>query len=127
MKKNFSTEKNFGLIFSLLFFIIGIYFFKINFYISIVLIIVSSFFLVAAIYFNKVLIVPNLIWYKIGVLLSKITTPVIMAVLYFLVVTPTALLYFFLQKKQYITKIDKKKTSYWIERNEPLESMNEQY
>jgi hypothetical protein len=127
MKKNFSTEKNFGLVFSLLFFIIGIYFFKINFYISIVLIIVSSFFLVTAIYFSKVLIVPNLIWYKIGVLLSKITTPVIMAVLYFLVVTPTALLYFFLQKKQYITKIDKKKTSYWIERNEPLESMNEQY
>ncbi len=50
-----------------------------------------------------------------------------MFLLYFLIVTPTGLIYFFLKKKGYSASIDKNKTSYWIKRNTPTESMEEQY
>ena len=50
-----------------------------------------------------------------------------MTLLYFGIITPTGIIYFFLKKKQYDKKILKKKLSYWVIRDKLLESMDNQY
>jgi hypothetical protein len=127
MIKKISSEKSFGCVFFLFFLFIGFYFFKINSYIFTISIIIALFFLISTIFFSRILTVPNLIWYKLAILLSKITTPIIMLLVYFLFVTPTGLIYFFLKKIDYAISIDKSKTTYWIPRSTPIQSMKEQY
>ena len=50
-----------------------------------------------------------------------------MVILYFVVITPTGMIYFFKRQKQYEKRFSKKKMSYWIIRDKPLQSMDNQY
>ena len=127
VKNKISTEKSFGLVFFTVFLIVSYYFYHKNITISISSFFISLFFLTSSFFFKKILIKPNLIWYKFGILLSKITSPIIMTLLYFGIIAPTGIIYFFLKKKQYDKKILKKKISYWVIRDKPLESMDNQY
>lgn len=126
-KNKISSEKSFGLVFFTVFLIISYYFYDKDMTISISSFFISLFFITSSFFFKKILIKPNLIWYKFGILLSKITSPIIMTLLYFGIIAPTGLIYFFLRKKQYDKKILKKKLSYWVVRDKPLESMDNQY
>lgn len=126
-KNNISSEKSFGLVFFTVFLIISYYFYDKNIIIFVGSFFISLFFLISSFFLKKILIKPNLIWYKFGILLSKITSPIIMILLYFGVITPTGIIYFFRRKKQYDEKIFKKKLSYWVIRDKPLESMDNQY
>lgn len=126
-KNKISSEKSFGLVFFTVFLIVGYYFYNKNTLFSVLSFIASLFFLVTAIFFSKILKKPNIIWYKFGILLSKITSPIIMVILYFVVITPTGIIYLFKKQKQYEKKISKKKISYWIIRDKPLQSMDNQY
>ena len=127
VKNKISTEKSFGLVFFTVFLIVSYYFYHKNITISISSFFISLFFLTSSFFFKKILIKPNLIWHKFGILLSKITSPIIMTLLYFGIIAPTGIIYFFLKKKQYDKKILKKKISYWVIRDKPLESMDNQY
>ena len=127
VKNKISTEKSFGLVFFTVFLIVSYYFYHKNITISISSFFISLFFLTSSFFFKKILIKPNLIWHKFGILLSKITSPIIMTLLYFGIIAPTGIIYFFLKKKQYDKKILKKKIYYWVIRDKPLESMDNQY
>ena len=109
VKNKISTEKSFGLVFFTVFLIVSYYFYHKNITISISSFFISLFFLTSSFFFKKILIKPNLIWHKFGILLSKITSPIIMTLLYFGIIAPTGIIYFFLKKKQYDKKILKKK------------------
>lgn len=126
-KNKISSEKSFGLVFFTVFLIVSYYFYDKNTLFSVLSFIASLFFLITAIFFSKILSKPNIVWYKFGILLSKITSPIIMVILYFVVITPTAIIYFFKRQKQYEKKISKKKMSYWVIRDKPLQSMDNQY
>ena len=71
----------------------------------------------------------NRLWMQFGLLLQKVVSPVIMAVMFFGVVTPTAFILRLLGKD--LLRLNKKaQASYWIERNPPgpkSETMNRQF
>ncbi len=68
----------------------------------------------------------NKLWMKFGLLLGKIVSPVVMAVIYFGVVTPTGLIMRILGKD--ILKLNKNNyNSYWQEKDNSNNNMNNQF
>ena len=126
-KIKMSSEKNFGLVFFVVFLILGYYFYDKNIFLSAGSFFISLFFVISAVFFRKILIKPNIIWFKFGIFISKITSPIIMFFLYFGVITPTGIIYFFKKQKQYKNKLSKNKKSYWIIREKVPQSMDNQY
>jgi hypothetical protein len=61
----------------------------------------------------------NRVWHQIGLALGRVTTPVVLALLFFLVVTPTGLVARMLGKDRLGLKPDPAADSYWIHRNPP--------
>jgi len=61
----------------------------------------------------------NMYWTKLGLLMGRIVSPVITAVLFYAVVTPTALLFRMLRKDPLRLSRDPVARSYWIERHPP--------
>ena len=110
---NKSTNKSFGIIFFIVFFLIGIYpvFFEEN--IRIWSILISLVFLILGIFNSKILTPLNKIWFKFGILLGKIISPLIMAIIFFLVVTPIGIIMRVLGKDLLNLKKNTE-DSYWI-------------
>ena len=72
----------------------------------------------------------NLIWFKFGLLLGKIVTPIVMGFLYFFTITPTALIMRTLKKRPLDLEFDESLDSYWKYRDPPgpsSESMKNQF
>lgn len=61
----------------------------------------------------------NRLWMKLGLLLFKIVNPVVMALMFFVVVTPIGLLLRICKKDILRRKIDRGASSYWIAREPP--------
>ena len=75
---------------------------------------------------SKTLTPLNYIWFKIGIFLGKIVSPIVMCLIFFVVVTPIAILMRLLNKDLLNLKFNKKST-YWIEKNEPKSKMRNQF
>ena len=87
-------------------------------------------FLVLALVAPKLLAPLNRVWMKLGLLMGKIVNPIVMALLFFLTITPIALLMRLMGKDELRRRIDKRSPSYWIERTPPgppPESMKNQF
>lgn len=67
----------------------------------------------------SVLHIPNLLWTRFGLLLSKLTNPIITAILYYLVFVPIGLLMRLRGKDMLPLRFDSKAVTYWIERRPP--------
>lgn len=121
------SEFSFGITFSLVLAFISFYIFYFHNNISIVIILASiTLFLISFIY-PKLLSIPNKIWLKFGMILGAIVSPIIMAIIYFAVVTPIGLIMKILGKDLLKQKINLEKKSYWILRNENSSSMKDQF
>lgn len=80
--------------------------------------IAAAFFIIALI--RAELLAPiNRVWTKFGVLLSRIVNPLVMALLFYLVITPTALVFRLLGKDPLKLRLDRSAGSYWIDRDPP--------
>lgn len=95
---------------------------------------IKIFFLVLSVIFlilgllNSILLYPlNLAWFKFGLFLGKIISPIIMGIIFFLVVTPIGLLMRLLGKDVLNLKLNKKEGSYWIEKVGPKSKMKNQF
>ena len=76
---------------------------------------------------NSSLLTPlNKVWFKFGLLLGRIISPIVMGIIFFLVVTPIGLLMRFLQKDLLNLKFNKRNT-YWIEKSGPKSKMKNQF
>lgn len=72
----------------------------------------------------------NLVWFRFGLWLGAVVAPIVMALVFFLVVTPTGWLVRALGKDPLRLKLDRQAPSYWIERDEennPMGSMKNQF
>lgn len=69
----------------------------------------------------------NWIWFQLGMLLGRLTTPVVMAVLFIFVVTPTGFLARCLGKDPLRRKWDEKAESYWQPRTSGPGVMRNQF
>ena len=120
------TNRSFGIVFFLVFIIISLYPLLNAENIRIWSLIISIIFLILGLINSKLLNPLNKIWFTFGLLLGKIVSPIIMGIIFFLVVTPTALFMKLLKKDMLNLKFNKKNT-YWIEKSGPKSKMKNQF
>ena len=121
-----SSNRSFGIVFFIVFLLIGTYPLLNNDHIRIWALIISIVFLILGLLNSKILLPLNKIWFKFGILLGKIISPLIMGLIFFVVVTPIALLMRLFNKDLLNLKFNKSK-SYWIEKSEPKSKMKNQF
>ena len=128
MSKNIkSSNKSFGIVFFIVFLIIGLYPLINQDGIRIWAIIVSLIFLILGLINSNLLTPLNKLWIKFGILLGNIVSPLVLGIIFFLVVLPTGLLMRILKKNFLGLKFDKNLKSYWINKEKNLSSMKNQF
>ena len=121
------TDRNFGLVFATIFLIICLFPLWFGKNIHFWALILSFIFFFCAILIPRVLSLPNKFWFKFGILLGTIISPIIMGIIFFLTVTPTGLIMRILGKDILNQRIDKSVKTYWLERKEGATSMKKQF
>ena len=121
-----SSNKSFGIVFFIVFLIIGFWpLFDISTYRLWAIIIAFTFLILGCI--NSKLLTPlNILWFKFGLFLGKIISPFVMAIIFFLVVTPTGL-FMRLLRKNLLNLRYSNDQSYWIKKNGPESKMKNQF
>jgi len=120
------SNRSFGIVFFIVFLLIAIYPLINNEGLRIWSIIIAIFFLILGLINSKVLTPFNKLWFKFGLLLGKIISPIIMGIIFFLVVTPIAFIMRTIGKDLLNLKFNKNK-SYWIEKTGPKSKMKNQF
>ena len=126
MKKQ-SSVKSFGILFFLVFLIVGLWPLLNDKEIRIWSIILSAVFLVLGLTRSKILIPFNKYWIKLGEILGKIVAPIVMLIVFLGVVTPMAFLVKLFGKDLLNLKFNKKTNSYWLNRQKKLGPMKNQF
>ena len=121
-----SSNKSFGIVFFVVFLLISLYPLLNNESIRIWSLVVSLIFLILGILDFKILSPLNKIWFKFGILLGKVISPIIMGIIFFLVVTPTGVIMRLLGKDVLNLKSSNIQ-SYWIEKTGPKSKMKNQF
>ena len=120
------SNKSFGIVFFIVFLLIAAYPLINNGELRIWSLILSLVFLILGLLNSKILYPLNKIWFKFGLLLGRIISPLVMAIIFFLVVTPIGFMMRILNKDLLNLKFNKSK-SYWIEKNEQKSKMKNQF
>ena len=123
-KKN--SNRTFGILFFLVFLVIGIWPILNNEDLRWWSIIISLIFLFLGVINSQILTPFNKIWIKIGELLGRVIAPIVMAIIYFFIVTPMAILLKLLRKDLLKIKFSPV-TTYWIKRDKKFGSMKRQF
>tara|TARA_X000001036_G_scaffold226846_1_gene212170 strand:- start:87 stop:479 length:393 start_codon:yes stop_codon:yes gene_type:complete len=121
-----SSNRSFGVVFFIVFLLIALYPLLNNNEVRLWFLIISGLFLILGILNSKILSPLNKIWFKFGLLLGKIISPIIMGVIFFLVVTPIGFIMKLLGKDLINLKFNNEK-SYWIEKSGPKSKMKNQF
>ena len=124
--KNKSTNKSFGIVFSVVFLLIAVYPLFNNENVRLWSLAVAIIFLILGLLNSKFLAPLNSIWFKFGLLLGRIVSPLVMGIIFFLVVTPIAFLMRILKKDLLNLRFNNNK-SYWIEKEGPKSKMKNQF
>lgn len=114
-----SSNRSFGLVFAGFFLLLGLFPLWKGGQVRTWALGLSGLFLVLALALPGVLAPLNKLWTKLGLLLAKITNPIITAILFFLVFTPFAIGIRLLGKDLLRLKRSKEIKSYWLERTPP--------
>ncbi len=126
-KIKISSNRNFGLVFFFVFLIVSLWP-LINEgsprYWSIVIAVI---FLILGLLNSKLLTPLNKLWFKFGLFLGFIISPIIMGIIFFLVIAPTGLVMKLMGKDLLDKKYDNKKKSYWINRTKTKNTMKQQF
>ena len=122
-----SSNRNFGLVFFIVFLIVSIWPLTYDEPVRIWSAIISSVFLILGLMNSKLLTPLNKLWFKFGMILGAIVSPVVMGVVFFLVVTPIGLIMKIMGKDLLNKKYDKKKRTYWIKRDTLIGTMKRQF
>ena len=126
-KIKIGSNRSFGVVFFIVFFLISIYPLFNNgsvYYWSLFL---SLAFLILGLLNSKLLTPFNKIWFKFGIFLGGIIAPITMGVVFFFVVTPVGFIMRILGKDLLNIKYNSKKDSYWIKRDKPIDTMKRQF
>jgi len=120
------SNKSFGIVFFIVFLIIGLYPLIDDGGIRIWSMVISVIFLFLGLTNSKILSPLNKIWFKFGIFLGSIISPIVMGIIFFIVVTPTGIKMRFLKKDLLNLKYNSEKT-YWIEKNKTKSNMKNQF
>tara|TARA_B000000437_G_scaffold169751_1_gene125940 strand:- start:18 stop:401 length:384 start_codon:yes stop_codon:yes gene_type:complete len=120
------SNRSFGIVFFVVFLIIATYPLINGDELRLWSLIISIIFLFLGLVNSKILNPFNKLWFKFGIFLGKIISPLVMGIIFFLVVTPIGLLMRLLNKDLLNLKFNND-SSYWIEKNEPKSKMKNQF
>ena len=97
-KIKMGSNKSFGIVFFIFFLIVALYPLVNEESIRIWAVILSVIFLILGLINSQALTPLNILWFKFGILLGKIISPIVMGLVFFLVVTPTGIIMRLLKK-----------------------------
>ena len=120
------SNRNFGIVFSIVFLIIAIWPILNQNEIRIWSIIISLIFLILGLINSKFLSPLNKAWFKFGLILGSVIAPIVMGIVFFLVVTPTGLIMKALGKDILGLKRNKNST-YWLEKDNSNNNLKNQF
>ena len=120
------SNRNFGIVFSIVFFIIAIWPILNQNEIRIWSIIISLIFLILGLINSKFLSPLNKAWFKFGIILGSVIAPIVMGIVFFFVVTPTGLIMKALGKDILGLKRNKNNT-YWLEKDNSNNNLKNQF
>ena len=126
MKIQISSNRSFGILFFIVFLLIAFWPILNEEKIRIWSIILAIIFIILGLKNSKLLTPLNILWFKFGILLGKIVSPLIMSIIFFFVVTPIGLLMRILNKDLLNLKFNNK-DSYWIKKNDYKSKMKDQF
>jgi hypothetical protein len=122
-----SSNRSFGFLFFVVFFVISLWPLKSQGDLRIWTLVLSLLFLILGALNSKLLTPFNKLWFKFGILLGSIVSPIVMGAVFFIVVTPVGLIMRLLGKD--LLRINKNKTlsTYWINRDKQKNTMKKQF
>ena len=126
-KVKISSNKDFGLVFFVVFLIVSLWPLINGEPIRIWSAIISLVFLILGLMNSKLLIPLNKLWIKFGAILGVIISPIIMGIVFFLVVTPIGIILRIMSKDLLKKNYDKKRKTYWIKRDKQVGTMKQQF
>ena len=121
-----SSNRSFGIVFFIVFLLLAFYPLTYNGETRVWSLIISLIFLILGLLNSKILAPLNKLWFKFGIFLGKIISPLIMGIIFFLVVTPIGLIMRIFGKDVLNLKYNKNQ-SYWIEKKGPKSKMKNQF
>ena len=124
--KNKSSNRSFGIVFFVFFLIISLLPILNDNDIRYWSLILSIIFLILGLINSNILTPLNNLWFKFGIFLGKIISPIIMGIIFFIIVTPIGVIMRILRKDLLNLKFNNKNT-YWIEKNGPKSKMKNQF
>ena len=126
MKPKIGSNRSFGVVFFVVFLIISFWPFLNSNDIRIWALVISIIFLILGLINSKILTPLNKLWFKFGIFLGNIISPIVMGIIYFIVVTPIALILKVFNKD--VLNLKKtKNSSYWINKEKYNSSMKNQF
>jgi len=127
-KIKMGSNRGFGLVFCIVFFIVAFWSFRGDFHqIKVLPLFFSIIFLILGLINSNILAPLNKLWFKFGITLGAIIAPIVMGIIFILVVTPTAIFMRAINKDSLKKKYNKSKKTYWIERDKTINSMKKQF
>ncbi len=120
------SNKSFGIVFFIVFLIISIYPMLGGDSLRVWSLAISFIFLILGLLNSKILSPLNKLWFKFGIFLGKIISPIIMGIIFFFVVTPIGYLMRLFKKDVLSLKFNGNK-SYWVKKNGPKSKMKNQF
>ena len=125
--KNNTQNRSFWILFFLVFLALGLWPLTKGNEINVYLISISLVFLVLGLFNSKILSPLSKAWIKLGEILGKIIAPIVMAIVYFIILTPVSLLVRVFGKDLIGLKFKKNQNTYWIKRKKDLGTMDKQF
>ena len=107
------SVKNFGITFAVVFILLGIFFNYFFFIISLILLLIT--------YLKPdYLKTPNILWFKFGIIISKVVSPIIMGIVFFGVVTPIGFIMKYIFFKNLLGLKKRDLNTYWVKKDEKI-------
>jgi len=125
IKINKKNNITFGILFFIFFLIIGFFPLISAGIIRIWSVVLSLVFLIITIIRPNLFTFLNRSWIQFGIFLGKIISPIVMGLVFFFVVTPIGILVRILKKD--VMGLKRGASSYWINREDKLQSMKKQF
>ena len=125
-KKSINSNKSFGILFFVVFFLYGIWPILSSNEIRIWSLSMGIIFLILGLLNSKLLTPFHNIWLKFGTLLGRIVSPIVMFLVYFVFITPLAVIIRLFGKDLLRIKFNKS-PSYWIKREKNIGTMKKQF
>ncbi|GHV05192.1 hypothetical protein AGMMS50229_07880 [Campylobacterota bacterium] len=119
-----SNDRSFGITFAVVFAVLSA-FNAFGYWIA--WLIIAVLFAFIALLIPRILSPLNKLWFRFGLLIQKITNPIILGFIFFVIIAPIALLMRLFKADPLGLKFNKNSATYWIKRTNAPNSMKNQF